>query len=118
MVMIFMWWGGLLVKLKGLFDRALLLGRTFNVREVNWMGMPKPMLTGRSGRIIMTSDTPGWFMRWAYHNAVLRQLRDQILGFVGIKPAKISYFAGASHPKPGKVDKWISQIQRFAAHAA
>jgi NAD(P)H dehydrogenase (quinone) len=44
-----MWWGGLPAKLKGLFDRAFLPGRTFNTRETDWMGMPKPMLSGRTG---------------------------------------------------------------------
>ena len=70
-----MWWGGLPGKLKGLFDRVLLPGRTFNTRKTDWMGMPTPMLGGRTGRVIMTSDTPGWFMRWVYRNAMLRQLR-------------------------------------------
>lgn len=66
----------------------------------------------------MTSDTPGWFMRWIYRNAMLRQLRDQILGFVGIKPARITHFSGASDPKPGSVEKWISEVQKYGAIAA
>lgn len=109
-----MWWGGLPAKLKGLFDRAFLPGRTFDTRKTDWMGMPTPMLGGRTGRVIMTSDTPGWFMRWIYRNAMLRQLKGQILGFVGIKPARITHFSGASHPKPAAVDQWIGQIRRFA----
>lgn len=109
-----LWWGGLPAKLKGLFDRALLPGRTYDTRKTDWLGMPKPMLGGRTGRVIMTSDTPGWFLRWVYKNAVLRQLRDQILGFVGIKPARFTYFAGASHPKPGAVDTWVRQVKAVA----
>jgi len=113
-----MWWGGLPAKLKGLFDRALLPGRTFDTRNTDWMGMPTPMLSGRTGRVILTSDTPGWFMRWIYRNALLRQLRDQIFGFVGIKPARITYFSGASHPKTGVVDRWISEVRKRGAAAA
>ena len=113
-----MWWGGLPAKLKGLFDRALLPGRTFDTRKTDWMGMPTPMLTGRTGRVIVTSDTPGWFMRWVYHNAMLRQLRDQILGFIGIKPARITLFSGASHPKPGAVARWLREVQGIGAMAA
>lgn len=113
-----MWWGGLPAKLKGLFDRALLPGRTFNTRQTDWMGMPTPMLSGRTGRVIMTSDTPGWFMRWIYRNAMLRQLRDQILGFVGIKPARITHFSGASHPKEGVVERWIAEIKGYGTLAA
>ena len=113
-----MWWGGLPAKLKGLFDRAFIPGRAFSTRETNWIGFPAPMLEGRTGRVIMTSDTPGWFMRWIYHSAMVRQLRDQILGFVGIKPAKFTYFSGATHPKPGMVDRWIAKVQGIGAQAA
>jgi len=112
-----MWWGGLPAKLKGLIDRTLLPGRAFNPRETGWTGMPKPMLSGRTGRVIMTSDTPRWFMALAYCNAMLRQLRGQILGFVGIK-ARITHFSGASHPKPGAVARWIAKVQGFGAAAA
>lgn len=113
-----MWWGGLPGKLKGLFDRILLPGRAFSTRETNCLGFPSPMLGGRTGRVIMTSDTPGWFMRWIYHNAMVRQLRDQILGFVGIKPARITYFSGASHPKAKMVEDWMNKVRAFGASAA
>ena len=113
-----MWWGGLPAKLKGLFDRTLLPGRTFSTRETNWMGLPSPMLSGRTGRVFMTSDTPGWFMRWHYHNALLRQLKDQIFGFVGIKLSKIVHFSGASEPKEGMVENWISEVRKQGAIAA
>jgi NAD(P)H dehydrogenase (quinone) len=76
------------------------------------------MLSERTGRVIMTSDTPTLFMRWIYHNAMLRQLRDQILGFVGIKPARFTHFSGASHPKPDMVERWIAEVKGYGAIAA
>ena len=112
-----MWWGSLPAKLKGLFDRAFLPGRAFNTRETNWMGMPKPMLTGRTGRVIMTSDTPNWFQRIVYRHAMLRQVRDQILGFVGIKPARFTHFTGASHPEPATIEKWVSTVRGLGTAA-
>lgn len=111
-----MWWGGLPAKLKGLIDRSFLPGRAFDTQVKNG-AMPKPMLTGRSARIILTSDTPGWFMCLVYKNALMRQLRHQILGFVGIKPSRFSYFSAASHPKPGVVDGWIANIKKIGASA-
>ncbi|MEM1287459.1 MAG: NAD(P)H-dependent oxidoreductase [Pseudomonadota bacterium] len=56
-----MWWGGLPGKLKGFFDRTLKPGRAFGTRETTKMGLPKPLLTGRSARVILTADTPGFF---------------------------------------------------------
>lgn len=113
-----MWWGGLPAKLKGLFDRAFLPGRAFDTRVTDMIGMPTPMLRGRTARVIVTSDTPGWFLRLRYGNAMIRQIRGQILAFVGIKPAKVSYFAGASHPKAGQVQGWLETIAGLGARAA
>ncbi len=112
-----MWWGGLPAKLKGLIDRAFIPGRTFDTRNTTKIGFPAPMLTGRTARVILTSDTPGWFMRLIYRQALLRQLRDQILGFVGFKPTRFTCFAGASYPKPGDVDRWISKVAKMGAAA-
>jgi putative NADPH-quinone reductase len=105
-------------KLKGLFDRAFLPGRAFDTRKADWLGMPSPMFSGRTGRVIMTSDTPGWFQRWIYRDAMRRQLLNQILGFVGIKPTRLTHFSGASHPKTGAVERWVNKVKKFGAAAA
>lgn len=107
-----MWWGGLPAKLEGLLDRILLPGKAFDTRNPKW-GLPAPMLTGRSARIVITSDTPGWFLWLAYRNALIRQLRGQILNYVGIKPSRFTHFVGASHPKPGIVDAWLKQMRKL-----
>lgn len=112
-----MWWGGLPVKLKGLFDRALLPGRAFDTRRKRY-GLPLPMLAGRSARVIVTSDTPGWFLRLAYHNALIWQLRRQVLGFIGFKPTRFMQCAPASEPQPGMVDRWVKQARHLGAAAS
>ncbi len=112
-----MWWGGLPAKLKGLLDRILLPGRTFDTRTLK-MGIPTPVLTGKTGRVIMTSDTPHWFMRLFYRSALIRQLNSQIFGFVGIKPTRITWFSGASHPKANTVDTWKRKIHKLGLRAA
>ncbi|MGR3435708.1 MAG: NAD(P)H-dependent oxidoreductase [Shimia sp.] len=57
-----LWWGGLPAVTKGLFDRILLPGRAFDTRQMR-LGLPRPMLKGRSARLILTSHTPRWYMR-------------------------------------------------------
>lgn len=112
-----MWWGGLPAKLKALFDRAFIPGRTFNTR-VTRMGMPTPMLTGKTARVIMTSDTPLWFERLIYKRAIMHQITKQILGFVGIKPTRYTYFSGASKASAEAVNKWqriVAQLGKSAA---
>tara|TARA_R110002124_G_scaffold70861_10_gene189834 strand:- start:2868 stop:3521 length:654 start_codon:yes stop_codon:yes gene_type:complete len=106
-----MWWGGLPAKLKGMFDRALLPGRSFDTRNPKITGMPRPMLLGRTARLVITSDTPRWFLSLSFHGAMIRQLRDHILKFVGITPTRVSYFGGASHPKTGRTDTWLNTVR-------
>lgn len=111
-----MWWGGLPGKLKGLIDRSFLPGRVFDTR-VKPGTMPKPMLAGRTARVFLTSDTPGWVFRLLYKNALLWQLRGQILGFVGFKPTRITQFSGASHASEKTIRSWFSKVSGFGRRA-
>lgn len=113
-----MWWGGMPAKLKGLFDRALLPGRTFDTRRTTFMGFPKPMLSGRSARVIVTSDTPGWFMQLRYGNALFRQIRRQVLGFVGIAPTRITHFRMTNQAKPQQIQSWTRSVETLGQNAA
>lgn len=112
-----MWWGGLPAKLKALFDRSFIPGRTFNTRETTLFGLPKPMLSGRTGHVFITSDTPGWFMRFVYRNAMLNQVRKQILEFVGIKPVRVTWLSGASHVKVKQAEDWLTKVHKSAVVA-
>lgn len=109
-----MWWGGLPAKLKGLIDRSFLPGRTFDTKSGKF---PKPMLKGRTARVILTSDTPGWYFRLIYRSALHSQLKRQILGFIGLSPTRFTHFAQSSDPKPGAVARWIDSVKSLGAQA-
>ncbi|UWQ91064.1 NAD(P)H-dependent oxidoreductase [Aliisedimentitalea scapharcae] len=110
-----MWWGGLPAKLKGLIDRTFLPGRTFDPRGT---GLPKPLLSGRSAHVILTSDSPWWYFRFLLNRPLYWQLKRQILGFVGFKPVKVMHFAQASHPKDKDVDAWMQKVSVMGTRAA
>lgn len=112
-----MWWGGLPAKLKGLIDRTFLPGTAFDTRNTSRLGLPSPLLLGRTARVIMTSDTPNWFFRFVYKLAMVRQLRAQILGFVGFKPTRITHFSGASHPELATVELWSKKVSELGMNA-
>lgn len=107
-----LWWGGLPARLKGLFDRALLPGTAFDPRRMS-MGFPEPLLKGRTARVMITADTPGWAMRVLYRRAVQVQLGRQILGFVGFGPVRFSHFAPVEHANENRVRKWIGEAGRL-----
>ena len=111
------WWGGLPAKLKGLLDRILLPGETFDTRRKR-MGFPAPLLSGRTARVLVTSDTPGWLMSIFYCNALFVQLRKQIFGFVGIKPVRIKHFKMATRASSTTVEKWLTETRQLGAAAA
>jgi NAD(P)H dehydrogenase (quinone) len=111
-----MWWGGMPAKLKGIFDRTFLPGWAFDTRTSK-LGMPLPMLTGRTARIFVTSDTPGFFFWLLYQNALLRQIKGQIFHFCGIKPARITHFAPASDANQTQIEKWLKVVKQLGSKA-
>ncbi|MFW8634037.1 NAD(P)H-dependent oxidoreductase [Cribrihabitans pelagius] len=113
-----LWWGAVPAKLKGVFDRALLPGRAFDTRNTNFMGLPAPMLTGKTARVLLTSDTPALWLRLFYGNAVKTFISRQILGFVGIRPTRFASFAPATGAAGAKVDGWLQKAAGLGARAA
>ncbi len=109
-----MWWGGIPAKLKGLFDRAFLSGTAFDMRTTE-NGMPTCPFAGRSARLILTSGTPAEALTLFYKDAMLIQLRQHILGFVGVGPVKISHFGKVARTTPDVVDGVVREVQAIAA---
>lgn len=112
-----MWWGGLPAKAKGLFDRAFLPGRAFDPR-IRSMGLPKPLLTGRSARLILTSDTPQWYFRWAMGSPLKRQISRQILRYVGIGPTSLTHFSPVEHATDKIRKAWLGKVQSLGRSGA
>ncbi|MCG2839730.1 NAD(P)H-dependent oxidoreductase [Sandaracinobacter sp. RS1-74] len=112
-----MWWGSEPAELKGLIDRVLLPGFAFRYHRDDpfW----DRLLAGRSADVLITTDTPSWYLRWAYGNPVVRRWRGQILGFCGFKPLRVARFGPVRH---GGVEKnigaWRRQVEKLASSAS
>lgn len=78
-----MWWGAAPAKLKGLIDRTFLPGIAFAYEGDGHF--PKKLFDGRTSRVLITTDTPGWYLWLGYRNGWCNVLRRQILDFVGLK---------------------------------
>ena len=112
-----MWWGGLPAKAKGLFDRVLLPGFAFDPRQRR-MGVPTPLLTGRTAHFMLTSDTPAWAFWLLYGRALQQQVHRQILSFVGLKPVRHTHFSPVEHSTSQIRDRWLGDTRRLGARAA
>ncbi len=108
-----LWWGAEPAMLKALLDRLLLPGFAFRYhkQDLFW----DRLLAGRSADVLVTMDTPPWYLRLIYGDPVGRRWRQQILGFCGIKPIRIHYFGPT---RRGEAEKRMKGWQARLAQAA
>ena len=111
-----LWWGGHPARLKGVFDRVLLPGAAFAPPE--GVGFAEPLLKGRSTRVLITGDTPGWFLRLGYGAPVLKQTNRQIFRYCGLKPNRFTVFAPIKAASEDKRGAWLSRTEALGARAA
>jgi putative NADPH-quinone reductase len=112
-----LWLGGAPVRLKGLLDRALLPGRSFDPREPLRSGLPAPLMGGRSARISLTSVPPNWAFGLLYSWAFRTQMQRQILGFVAIKPTRMTDVAIARQVPREKIAAWLDTVRGLGRRA-
>jgi NAD(P)H dehydrogenase (quinone) len=108
-----MWWGGEPALLKGFLDRVFLPHFSFRYHEKGsmWDGL----LEGRSADLLVTMDTPGFFLRFAYSNSIIHRMRKQIFAFCGFKPVRFHAFGPV---RRGGAEKSMAAWQRTIAKLA
>ena len=110
------WWGTVPALLKGFFDRAFLPGFAFSYRENSkfW----DRLLAGRSGRLLVTMDSPSWYYRWVVRQPGHQMMRRSILGFSGVKPVRTAVFG----PVRGSADaarvRWLDRARTLGEQDA
>jgi len=93
------WWGSVPAVLKGFIDRTFQFGWAHGKDD---KGNPTSGLTGRTGRLVMTMDAPRIWDRFMYGRSATRQLKDATLWYSGVKPTKVSMFAGIDSTTPAR----------------
>lgn len=102
------WWGGTPALLKGFFDRALTPNFAFAYKD----GWPVKGLSGRSGRMLVTMDSPVWSDRWLNGNIPRRQVGSNVLGFCGIAPVRTSAFGSLHKSDAAERQEMLAQAKR------
>lgn len=111
-----LWWGAMPATAKAVLDRALTSGFGYKYHGKG-MGWDK-LLTGRTVDTVITSDTPPLIDTLIYHKPARRVMRNQVLGFCGVKSRKIIQFGSVKMASPKKITGWISKVERLGARAA
>ena len=103
------WWGSMPAVLKGFLDRTLLPGFAFQTRP-NSLLVDK-LLKGKSARIIVTMDSPGWYYRLVMGNAGHRLMKKAVLNFCGIAPVKVTGIGPVKTAKREWLEKELRKVE-------
>ncbi|NVE94822.1 NAD(P)H-dependent oxidoreductase [Altererythrobacter lutimaris] len=109
-----LWWGAMPALAKTVLDRGLTSGFAYKYRKGPGIKWDK-LLDGRVGDAIITADTPRWIDNWLYLRPARRILKDQVLGFCGIKPRKIKYAGSVKLSDEAQREKWLAQAFAMGA---
>ena len=101
------WWGSVPALLKGFFDRTLARGWAFRYRP---NGTPEGLLAGRSARLIVTTDSPGWYLRWVQGSPTERALVRSTLRFCGFKPVAVTRLGPVHGASEARRRQWLAQV--------
>lgn len=106
------WWGTYPALLKGFLDRTLLPGFAFRMRRGR--GWDR-LLAGRSARLIVTMDWPGWAFRLLQGAPGHRAMARSTLGFCGVAPVRITELDDVRGASPERRARFFHRVRRAAA---
>ena len=110
------WWGAMPTKAKAVLDRGLTSGFAYkyHARGVKW----DKLLTGKTADAIITSDTPPLLDTLLYLKPARRVIKNQVLGFCGIKTKHCLQFGSVKMASDKKINGWITKAEKLGAKAA
>lgn len=108
------WWGNLPALLKGFLDRTFLPGFAFKYKgsDSPWWDR---LLNGKSGRIILTMDSPRFYNWLAYGDANIKAMKNATLHYCGVKPVKTTIFDKVRFANAEKREKWLAVCRKLGA---
>lgn len=108
-----LWWGTMPALLKGFLDRAWLPGFAFKYHDNNpfW----DRLLSGRSARMIVTSDSPSLYNLLTNFNAPYRVMKNNVLKFCGFKPVKMTIVDRVKYLQPEKRQKHLNKLFKLGS---
>lgn len=102
------WWGSVPSLLKGFFDRVLLPRQAYRYRP---SGLPEGLLKGRSGRVVVTTDSPWWWLRFVERNTAMNQFQHSTLGFCGIAPLRSTRLGPVRTSSAEQRGRWLAKVE-------
>ena len=108
-----LWLGTLPALLKAFLEQVFRPGIALSYDE----GFPKPLLTGKSARIVVTMGMPAFAYRWYFFAHGLKNLERSILGIAGIKPVRSTLFGMVESVSDDKRLGWMAKMNALGRKA-
>ncbi|MEZ5662126.1 MAG: NAD(P)H-dependent oxidoreductase [Burkholderiaceae bacterium] len=102
------WWGSVPALLKGFLDRTLERGWAFRYHA---NGMPEGLLAGRSARLIVTTDSPGFYLRFIQGDPTVKALVRSTLRFCGLKPVDVTRIGPVKTSGGAQRQRWLDAVK-------
>lgn len=108
------WWSSTPAPLKGFIDRVFGAGWAYRYEN----HLPVGGLKGRSGRVLVTMDSPLWYDRWLGGRPAIQQVRRGTLAFCGLSPVGLSAFGSLHRSTPEQRERMLAEARRAGAKDA
>lgn len=109
-----LWLGTMPALLKAFFEQVFRPGFAIGASEPR--KVPKPLLKGKSARIVITMGMPAFFYRWYFRAHSLKNLERNILRFCGVGPIKENLI-GSIEVDNAKRKKWLKKLRDLGRKA-
>ncbi len=107
-----LWWGSVPALLKGFVDRLFERGWAYRYQP---NGRPLGLLAGRSARVLLSTDSPGWYLRLLQGDPTVKQLVRSTLRFCGFKPVRVTRFGPVRASDEARRAAWLAQAEGTGA---
>lgn len=109
-----LWLGDMPALLKAFFEQTLRPGFAYAYRP---SGFPIQHLKGRSARIVVTMGMPAFIYRWYFRAHGLKNLKRNILKFVGFRPVRDTLIGGVGTSAKSTIERWLVRIKELGRQA-
>ena len=101
--------------LKGFLERVLTFG--FAADRIDGPPFYRPLLTGKSARVIVTMQMPALVFRFFAGARAAKTFSKQILAWTGMKPVRRTYFGMVEHVGDAKRKSWLDEVNQMGRRA-
>jgi putative NADPH-quinone reductase len=110
-----LWLGDVPAVLKAFLEQTLRPGFAYAYRP---SGFPEMFLTGRSARVVVTMGMPAVVYRWYFRAHGLKNLKRNILRFVGFSPVRDTMLGSVGTRSKEQISRWFDEMKALGRKAA